>query len=354
MTRDRKLNRAVGEQAAEAWETFHGTEEASPVEHRDFGAWMVRSPENIEAYVRVSRTMRTLKAAHIRWPDTPVETLIREAKEYTEQVVKPLRDAGSADEQEQRPRIAPVRFAFAMAAMILIAVAAGWFVWMTPQTFETGFGEQRFVRLNDGSGLTLNTASTVEVKLGKSHRVIRLIRGEALFDVAHDAARPFDVYTGQIVLRAVGTRFDVDVRDDRTTVTIVEGVVSLTHGLEGALPQGNTPLLHASDRVVIDAAGPAAPQHGVRLDEVVAWTQQQLVFNSRPLGEVAEEFNRYNREIIVIESSELRSEEISGVFKANDPASFVAFLANIPGVRIRDDGRGGHVVTLDAAVESRP
>jgi transmembrane sensor len=353
MTREtRKPDPAIGEQAALAWETFHGTGEASATEHREFGAWMVRSPQNIEAYLRVSRTMRTLRSEGIRWPDTPAETLIREARAHTEQIVTTLREELPVQAPKQRVARAPL--AFALAAALLVAVSVAFFAWMTPQKFETRFGEQRFVRLDDGSGVTLNTASRIEVKLSKGHRIIRLVHGEALFDVAHDPSRPFDVYTGNTILRAVGTRFDVDVRPKRTTVTVVEGVVSLTHGASEALPLGNTPLLRAADRVVIDSSGPGMPQHGVRLNEATAWTRQQLVFNRRPLEEVADEFNRYNRERIVIDSPELRAQEVTGVFKANDPASFVVFLSSIPGVHIKDDGNGGHVVTLDGAAESTP
>jgi transmembrane sensor len=354
MTRERELDQATGEQAAEAWEAFHGADEASPEAHRDFGAWVLRSPEHIAAYLRVARTMRTLRSAEIRWPDTPVETLIREARTYTDQVVTPLHQEAPGQLHEQRARIARAPLAFAFAAMVLVAIAVAWLAWMTPEKYETRFGEQRFVRLEDGSGVTLNTDSRIEVKLEKGHRIIRLVRGEALFDVAHDPARPFDVYTGDTILRAVGTRFDVDVRPSRTTVTVLEGLVSLTHGVGAALPSGNMPLLRASDRVVIDSSGPGAPQHAVRLDEATAWTRQQLMFNSRPLGEVADELNRYNRERIVIASPQLRSQEVSGVFKANDPGSFLTFLSNIPGARIRDDGNGGHVVTLDDAAESMP
>lgn len=350
MTREKNLDPSTREQAAQAWETFHGTDEASATEHREFGAWVMRSPEHIEAYLRVSRTMQALKSEDIRWPNTSAEELIREAKAHAGQVVTTLRDEPPVERPKQRPRVAP--FAFAMAAALLVAIGVAWMVWLTPQKFETSFGEQRFVRLDDGSGITLNTASKIEVKLSKGHRVIRLIQGQALFDVAHDQSRPFDVYTGNSILRAVGTRFDVDVRSDRTTVTIVEGTVSLTHGLNEALPQGNTPLLHVSDRVVIDGAGPGTPEHNVRLDETTAWTRQQLVFNGRTLGDVAEEFNRYNRESIVIDSAELRAEQITGVFKANDPASFLAFLANIPGVRIKDDGKGRHIVTLDKGTDT--
>jgi transmembrane sensor len=221
---------------------------------------------------------------------------------------------------------------------------------MKPQTFETSFGEQRFVRLDDGSGITLNTDSRVEVKLAQRHRGVRLIRGQALFDVAHDRNRPFDVYTGETILRAVGTRFDVDVRPKRTTVTVVEGVVSLTQGAGEALPLGNTPLLRPSDRVVIDSSGPRQPQHGVSLHETMAWTRQQLVFHRRPLAEVVEEFNRYNRDRIVIQSRELQSQEVTGSFKANKPASLLNFLSRLPGVRVRNTGKGAHVVMLEEGV----
>jgi transmembrane sensor len=354
MTRKKPLDRATNEQAAEAWEAFHGADEASAAEHREFGDWMVRSPEHIEAYLRVARTMQSLRSPDIRWPDASADELIREAKAYTDKAVTTLREGALAQDRERRPHIARVPMAFAFAAMLLMTIGAAWLVWMTPERFETSFGEQRFVRLEDGSGVTLNTDSSIEVRFERGHRIIRLVRGEALFDVAHDSSRPFDVFAGNTILRAVGTRFDVDMRADRTMVTVVEGIVSLTHGADEALPRGNTPLLQASDRVVIDGSGPGAPQHGVRLDEATAWTRQQLVFNSRPLGEVAEEFNRYNRERIVITHPALRSEQITGVFKANDPESFLTFVSGIPGARVRDDGNGGHVVTLEDTAEVKP
>ncbi|MBS0422265.1 MAG: FecR domain-containing protein [Proteobacteria bacterium] len=354
MQKERELSRVATEQAAEAWETFNGTEEASASEHREFGEWMRRSPEHVEAYLRIARTMNTLHSQNVRWPDTSAEVLVREAREYTDRRVTSLREESQAEPRSSPQRSARVALTFAFAASILAAIAAAWFVLMSPQTFETRFGEQRFVRLDDGSGVTLNTASKIEVNFGKDHRVVHLTKGEALFDVSHDTARPFDVHSGKTVLRALGTRFDVDVRPARTTITVLEGVVSLAQDTNEASSQVAATPLHASDRVVIDSSGPGTVEHGVRLDEVTAWTQQKLVFKGRPLGEVAEEFNRYNRERIVIESPALRSQEITGVFKANDPASFLAFLSNLPGVKVRDDGKLGHIVTLDEATGSRP
>jgi transmembrane sensor len=99
--------------------------------------------------------------------------------------------------------------------------------------------------------------------------------------------------------------------------------------------------------VVVDSTGPGALQHGVNLAEATAWTQRQLVFQHRPLGEVAEEFNRYNAGRIDIRSPTLRQQEVTGTFRSDDVASFVAVLAGIPGVKVEGDGAGGYIVTAD-------
>lgn len=348
MMREKELAEAIGEQASAAWETFHGAEQASAADHREFAEWVARSPEHVEAYLRVARAMATLKSPTTVWPDTSAEDLIRAAKASPGEVA--LLSRGEAPDMPVRTRVTRsfhLRHAYALAASLLLAIGITWFAWTRPQQFETAFGEQRSILLADGSNVTLNTASKIEVDLREDHRIIRLVAGEALFEVAHDPLRPFDVRTGDSILRAVGTKFDVDVRPDRTTVTVIEGTVSLTQGLAKALPRGNTPLLEASDRVVIGPAGPGTPEHGVRVDAVTAWTQRKLIFEHRALGEVAEEFNRYNRRRIVIASERLRAEKITGVFQSNDPDSFIAFLSGIPGVRARSDHDSGHVVTLD-------
>jgi transmembrane sensor len=349
MTREKELPASIGEYAALAWETFHGADEASVADHREFAEWIARSPEHVEAYLRVARTMTSLKSPAMSWPDTSAEELIRAAKASPGEVVALSRGESLAPVRGQEVRGFQPRNAFALAASMVLAIGVSWFAWMRPQQFETSFGEQRSVLLDDGSRVTLNTSSKIEVDLRKDRRTIHLVAGEVLFDVAHDVSRPFDVYIGDSILRAVGTKFDVDIRPHQTTVTVVEGIVSLTQGLAEALPHGNTPLLEASDRVVIGPSGPGAPMHGVRLDAVTAWTQRKLIFEHRALGDVAEEFNRYNRRRIVIESERLRAEEITGVFQSNDPDSFISFLSGVPGVQVREDAGSGRLVVLDEA-----
>jgi len=183
---------------------------------------------------------------------------------------------------------------------------------------------------------------------------VRLVQGEALFEVAHDAARPFVVRAGNALLKDVGTQFNVDIRSNGTTVTVVEGEVAVDSAAtsESAAAQsgiGDTVealILRANDRVLVTPAGVGTPQRGVNVAASVAWIQRQLMFEHRPLGEVAEEFNRYNKDRIDIDSAELKRQEVTGVFDAKDPASFVAFLSSVPGVEIREGANGTHIVLL--------
>ena len=338
-------------QASHWWELLH-SDSASSADHREFGEWVARSPERVEAYLQTARLVQAIKSPKLIWPKTAAEVLIRQAKASPETVLpfSTVRVAATVGRVEARHFQS--RFAWVAAAVLLMGIGLVLFLLESPQEFQTALGEQRSVLLADGSRVTLNTASTIAVNLHKSRREVRLMRGEALFEVAHDAARPFVVRAGNALLEDVGTQFNVDMRSNGTTVTVVEGRVAVdsgrpseSAGADGVGTVGGL-ILGANDRIVITPAGPGAPQHGVNVASSMAWTQLQLMFEQRRLSEVAEEFNRYNRERIDIVSAELNRQEVTGVFEAKDPASFVAFLSRIPGVEIRVGADGAHIVSL--------
>jgi len=328
---------SLAEQAAYWWQVFHDGE-ATAAEHREFADWVARSPERVEAYLQTARLHKALTTPGVRWPEASAEQLIRDARAAPAELVQLHPRAATAPERRET-RFAP-RLAFALAASLIVAVGIAWSVFRQPEQYLTAFGEQRSVMLADGTRVTLNTASKIEVELGEEHRVVHLLQGEALFEVAHDAARPFDVSAGNATVRAVGTQFNVDARPRQTTITVVEGRV--------AFLTGKAPILVAGDRLVVGETGASALSHGVNLSAALAWTRHQLVFERRALGDVAAEFNRYNRGRITIESASLRDQEVTGVFQSNDPDSFISFLSNLPGVVIRNDGAGGHVVSEEA------
>jgi transmembrane sensor len=237
--------------------------------------------------------------------------------------------------------------ALAVSVVLVVCTAvAGWEIWR-PNHYATGVGEQRSVALEDGSIVTLNTSSEIEVDFTGRQRRVRLVEGEALFEVAHDIRRPFDVSDGNATVRAVGTEFNVDRRRTQTTVTVVEGRVAvipptnasdhITGSALAYVPAGST-LLAATEQLVIANGHIGAPARVANVEPVLAWTHRQLVFNRRPIGEVAAEFNRYNRRRIEIADPTLAEEPVSGVFQANDPQSFLTFLTHMPGVRIETAG----------------
>src|SRR5262249_28353313 len=121
------------------------------------------------------------------------------------------------------------RLRWLAAAAAVGAVALG--VWMTrlsTERFNTPVGELREIQLADGSIVNLNAQSEVVVQFTRSERDIRLARGEAMFKVARDPARPFRVRTTNAIVEAVGTQFNVNARPDgTTTVAVLEGKVKL-------------------------------------------------------------------------------------------------------------------------------
>jgi len=343
MPRDTALTRSIVEEAAYWWVVFHG-EDASPADHREFAEWVARSPERVEAYIRVAQLEHSLNRGDIRWPATPTEVLVREANASPRDEFEIRRDQTVVELQRPRSWLRAPQLAGGIAAVCFIAALSIWFVSTRPLELQTKLGEQRSILLADGSRVTLNTATRVEVVLQKKLRYARILEGEALFEVTHDPSRPFEVATDSATLHDVGTQFDVDRRPNRTTITVVEGRVSVSSaGLSGAGPT----LLSAADQVVVGPAGVGRLEHDVNVKTVVAWTQHRLIFERRPLGEVAAEFNRYNSDQIQIDGPELRNQVISGVFESNGAASFVSFLSGIPGVRVRKDPDGTRVVTLD-------
>ena len=346
---------SVLEQAYHWWELLH-SDSASNSDHREFGEWVARSPERVEAYLQTALLVKAIKSPRLIWPSTAAEVLIREAKASPETVLPFSTTRVSASVSRREARHVQGRLAWAAAAVLLIGVGLALFTRETPQQFRTALGEQRSVLLADGSRVTLNTASTIELNLQKGRREVRLVQGEALFEVAHDAARPFVVRAGNARLKDLGTQFNVDVRSNGTTVTVVEGQVAVDSAAtranaaaqagQGAGGTVEALILGANDRVLITPAGVGVPQRGVNVAASLAWTRRQLMFEHRPLSEVAEEFNRYNRDRIDIDSAELKRQEVTGVFEAKDPASFVAFLSSIPGVEIREGANGTHIVSL--------
>lgn len=251
----------------------------------------------------------------------------------------------TAPQRSAKPRRLGYGLAF---ALVLLAALGGGYVLWGPKVYSTGVGEQRTIQLTDGSSVVLDTDSKVEVRLTAARRDIRLDRGQALFDVAHDRQRPFVVTAGDTAVTALGTRFDVRREDGGAAVTLVRGAVEVRERSDGAAKVWR---LTPGQRVATQTPSPAPSR--VDLDTATSWTSGRLIFRAVPLREAVAEFNRYERQKIEVAEGPVGDELITGVFAVGDADTFVGSLADLHDLTVVRTGKPG-AVRLTRAKDSDP
>ena len=214
------------------------------------------------------------------------------------------------------------------AASAAVAATVGWRLLDNVALYRTGIGERRVVALQDGSKVTLNTASTVEVAFTAHERRVRLVRGEALFEVAHDASKPFLVDAGAARFRALGTAFNVRVRPDVVELTVTQGVVAVVAGEAGVAQAPAAKIVAGGGAVVRSGAVAPTALDDQHLRQRTAWQEGVLEFDGESLAQVVGEFNRYRRQPIVIGDARLESLRIGGRFEVDEADRFLTALTS--------------------------
>lgn len=230
----------------------------------------------------------------------------------------------------------PVALARLAAAVVLTVTAAGigGYVLSEPPAYRTATGEQRLVRLDDGSQVTLNTQTRLTARIDAGQRRIELKAGEAYFDVAHfDSNRPFTVRAGEAEVRVTGTRFNVRRTEDGVRVDVLEGrVLAGAEGRAGAVP------LTAHQAASLDKDGVVrwrGSAQDVRIDN---WRRGRVYFEDTPLREAVAEMNRYAPVRMVIVTPRLGDMPVSGVFRAGSSDTFASAVSLSHAVKVRKVG----------------
>ena len=307
-----------------------------------FADWLRVSPVHVREYLRAVEVWEGLAHPAAGSPRSR-EDLVREAGADNVVELSGARPPARADSAGFRWR--RVGFAVALSAIFVLAYL-GWQQTAVTRV-TTGLGEQYSRVLPDHSVVELNTQSEIRVAFTASERRVELIRGEAFFDVAKDAARPFMVVTDLATAKAIGTRFSVYRSQTGTIVTVAEGRVLV----RDKQPTTDTGPADHADAVEVTPGTQAEAQPGrpVQMREAnvartLAWRERRLVFDGEPLASVVEEFNRYNSPPLVVSDARLREQHISGVFGANDPQSLLDFLVKVDHVAITHDANGATLI----------
>lgn len=266
--------RLQGDAELADWEAFH--------------AWLEADPGHAAAYAQVEALWVDLEDA-----DPPIPVVGTPSA-----VVTPFRPRPS------RRNLWLGGGAAAAAAALAIAVLPQV---MGPAyvSYATAKGETRVVRLEDGSRLTLGADTQVRVKLARSERDVDLIDGEASFDVAHEAKRPFVISVGTREVRVLGTEFNILHHAGDLAVTVRRGLVSVAD-------KGGQPVRLAKGQQLTATDGSPPVVNNTDPDAAFAWTQGRLVYRQTPLTKVVADLNRYVPTPIRVDPS-AASVKVSGV-----------------------------------------
>jgi len=219
------------------------------------------------------------------------------------------------------------RRAMLAAAGLLVVGAAGVMassVSVREDEYTTARGEVRTVPLADGSRITLNTGTDVDVALSDARRQLTLHSGEAYFEVASDKSRPFVVNVDKLNVTAVGTAFIVRRLEDGDTEVIVhEGVVELKGEAGGVVT------LEANARAIVEDRRRVlvTTLDGEALTCSLAWRDGKIAFTGETLAQAVDEFNRYNTLPIKLGNDGLASRKVTGWFSSRDPEAFARAIA---------------------------
>lgn len=235
----------------------------------------------------------------------------------------------------------------AIACSLLLVVLVGFFLYPAKtQHYETFLGQQKVIELDDGSRITLNTKTQVEVIYAEKKREIHLTQGEAFFDVEPDANRPFDVVVKAGVVRVLGTHFSVKSMAEDALVQVESGRVAL----------GKKPLFASAfqtNLVLHDNQG----QSFVRLEKgldvesvnpasAFAWRNKRLVYQSLPLKEVIADLNRYIKHPIVIKNEGLAETKVTAMFQLDDLLHSTQIIQSSLDVKLHyNDNQGVYLLT---------
>lgn len=315
-------------EAAAAWRARRESETTAP-DDAEFFAWLDADERNAMAYGDLEAAVGVLErlgSARPAGADADPDLLARSTRWRPGVIFGSLAACGLA------------------AAVALIVIPAWRGAFTKPQAVAPA-SLNRTLDLADGSVVELKDGSRVEVAFTEVERRVHLVAGEAHFTVAKRSNSPFVVEANGVSVRAIGTAFNVRIDPANVEVLVTEGRVEVTPPAEAAdeprggsdslAPAAHAVLLGAGNRVNVPLASPGAsplaplpvelvPQ--AKIDEILAWRDQPLVFEDATLADVVAAFNQHNVHKLEIADAALARQRFGGTFRPDAADAVVRLL----------------------------
>jgi transmembrane sensor len=333
-------NRSSAAAEAADWYARLRAQDVTEIDGLRFRAWISGAPERRQEFEALEKLWQGLGQLE----QSPAMQRTREA-------------ITARRRRNAHPR---ARRQLAIAAAAILSVGTSTWFWqqLTLDVYVTDVGELRTIPLDDGSVVTLNTATKVKFDYSESTRRVELLKGQASFEVAKDPGRPFVVSVAGGEVRALGTVFDVYKENDKVTVTLLEGKVTVSPSIPqpddagdvtsqgSALRSEVQPLVLSPGEqisyeptVISETLAPITIA-AVDVRRVTAWRARKLAFRDTLLTDAIAEANRYSNDQIVLEAPGLTTARLSGSFEAGKNEIFAEGLRTFFGFKVarRSDG----------------
>lgn len=313
MTRHDKTSEELLEQAMDWFLRLQGPSR-SHGDEQDFAAWISRSPLHQQAWAKACRTWEVMG-----------ETIpVNLSAHQTRRRMTATRPRGFGKRKTIGIGLT------ALAACLAAIVAGPAIVMQTQADYMTQTAQTRHVTLQDGSTVELSAASAIAVDFSGTERRVKLLSGEAFFDVRTDITRPFTVDAGgELDITVRGTRFDVNVTPQRATVQLAHGAVDLS-----APQTGEKMKLRPGDVISLDRNNGQLSKSSVNVDAIASWRDGKLFVQDVPISSVVAELQRYHPSWITVASGELGARRVTGLYDLSNPDRALEALVRPYGAKV--------------------
>lgn len=292
-----------------------------------FENWLARSPVNARAWELALKTWALLAEVppaheHV-WKQAPsrVAVLLTARRPWKRWMVA-------------------AAMALAASALILLAGPSLLIRWQADHITQTA--ESRTVTLEDGTVIEMAGGSAIATEISATGRRVTLLSGEAFFDVAHDASRPFEVDAGGVAVAVLGTAFDVQMADDTTTVELARGTVAVSFSMPGLKENFE---LAPGEMAAVDHRTGGVTRDTIAPEDIAAWRSGKMFVNDVSIASAIERLQRYHPAWISVPDPALAARRVTGLYDLKNPDQALAALVKPFGGNVREVTPYGRVVT---------